>query len=526
MNDHDTLVRGLFLVAVAAMAALTPFLARGDDWVMWGRTPTRDMVSPEKDPPTDWKVPSADQPKGVNILWTAALGSKSYGNPVIAEGIVYVGTNNEGKRDPAVSADGGVLMAFEEKTGKFLWQRYSAKLPTGRVNDWPGEGLCSTVYTEPGRLWYCTNRCEVVCLDVSPGAMTAGVPKELWSFDMIGKLGVFPHNMTSSAIASWGDYVYAITSNGVDDTHKHVVAPSAPSIVCLNKNSGAVVWTNNAPGANVLHGQWASTAIVEVKGRALVIAPLGDAWVYAFDAKTGAIVWKFDSNPKDAIYPQTRNEIIATPVIVDNKMYIANGQDPEHGEGYAHLWCVDITKTGDVSAELDPHPGQPKPKPGDELLADAGKILSRKGKPNPNSAVVWHYSEFDLNHNGKLERSEHMNRSISTCCVIDGLVFAPDFSGFLHCLDANTGQVYWTYDMESAMWGSPLAVDGKIYVTDEDGDVRIFAVSKEMKKLSPEDDHLNLGSASYCSPVFANGVLYLTDRERLFAIKTGAGGGN
>ncbi len=506
------------------LAAASPHIARGAGWTMWGKTPDRNMVTSEKDPPTDWKVPSAEDPKGTNILWTAQLGSKSYGNPVISDGMVFVGTNNEAKRDPAIAADGGVLMAFDQATGKFLWQRYSAKLPTGRVNDWPGEGLCSTVYTEPGRLWYCTNRCEVVCLDIGPEAMKAGLPKEVWSYDMIKKLGVFPHNMTSCAIASWGDFVYAITSNGVDDTHKHVVAPAAPSIVCLNKKTGELVWSDNTPGANVLHGQWASPAIVEVKGRPLVIAPLGDAWVYAFDARTGEIVWKFDSNPKDAVYPQTRNELIATPVIVDNKfMYIANGQDPEHGEGYGHLWCVDITKAGDVSAELDANPDLPKPKPGEELINEPAKIASRKGKPNPNSAVVWHYSEFDLDRDGKLSRGEHMNRSISTCCVSDGLVFAPDFSGFLHCLDAKTGQIYWTTDMESAIWGSPLVADGKVYLTDEEGDVRIFAASKEFKKLSPDDEHLNLGSASYCSPVFVDGVLYLTDRERLFAIKTGGG---
>ena len=275
---------------------------------MWGGTPLRNMVSPEKNPPTDWRVPTEEDHNGLNILWTAALGSKSYGNPIVVNGVVYVGTNNEGKRDPTLTADGGVLMAFDKKTGKFLWQRYSAKLPTGRVNDWPGEGQCATVYTEPGRLWYCTNRCEVVCLATSPGEMTNGLPKELWTFDMIGKLGVFPHNMTASSIAAWHDYVFVITGNGVDDTHKHVVAPKAPSIVCHNKVTGEFVWSNNTPGANVLHGQWASPAVVEVNGVPLVIAPLGDAWVYAFDARDGKIVWKFDCNLKDAVYPQTRNE--------------------------------------------------------------------------------------------------------------------------------------------------------------------------------------------------------------------------
>jgi len=201
MSTARNLIRKCHFSTVAKRAVLTTAIAAGigsfmrssaraDDWPMWGRTPLRDMVSPDKNPPTDWNVKT-----GENVLWSAALGSKSYGNPVISNGMVFVGTNNEGQRDPSNPADAGVLMAFDANTGKFLWQRISAKLPTGRVNDWPGEGECATVYTEPGRLWYCTNRCEVVCLDLSPGAQPeAGKPpKEIWSFDMINKLGVFPH---------------------------------------------------------------------------------------------------------------------------------------------------------------------------------------------------------------------------------------------------------------------------------------------------------------------------------------------
>jgi outer membrane protein assembly factor BamB len=511
-------------LAALALGLGAASFAIAEDWPMWGRTPLRNAVCPDKDPPADWDVKT-----GKNILWSAALGSKSYGNPVVANGMVFIGTNNEGARDKNNTADGGVLMAFDANTGKFKFQRYSAKLPTGRVNDWPGEGECSTVYTEPGRLWYCTNRCEVVCVDLSPGAIKDGeTAKEVWSYDMLNKLGVFPHNMTASAIAAYKDYIYAITANGVDDTHKHVVAPGAPSIVCLNKNTGKVVWTNNEPGPNVLHGQWASVAITEVKGRPLVIAPLGDAWVYAYDARTGEIVWRFDMNPKSAVYPQTRNEVIATPCIVVDKenpekqlMYIANGQDPEHGEGYGHLYCVDITKTGDISKELEVEPEKLKDAPvGNGPVNIRGE--ARKGKPNRNSGVVWDF-EQSAGNGGKVPRADHMNRTISTCVVTPaGLCYAPDFSGFLHCFDAKTGKLYWTYDMESAVWGSPLWVDGKIYLTDEDGDVRIFADAKELKKLSPADDHLNLGSASYCSPIFVNGVLYVMGRDTLYAIKTGA----
>jgi outer membrane protein assembly factor BamB len=171
-----------------------------------------------------------------------------------------------------------------------------------------------------------------------------------------------------------------------------------------------------------------------------------------------------------------------------------------------------------VSAELDANPNQAKPRPGEELVAPVDQVPQRKGKPNPNSAVVWHFDKVKAPAGTRIARGDHMNRTISTACVSEGLCFVPDFSGFLHCFDAKTGQLYWTDDMESAMWGSPLIVDGHIYVTDEEGDVRIFQVAREMKMIA---EH-NLGSASYCSPVYANGVLYLTTRDHIYAIQNGA----
>src|SRR5205807_10253729 len=135
---------------------------------------------------------------------------------------------------------------------------------------------------------------------------------------------------------------------------------------------------------------------------------------------------------KSAVYPQTRNEVISTPCIVGDRMYIANGQDPEHGEGYGHFYCVDITREGDISKELDVQPEQPKGAVANAPVDIRGE--ARKGKPNPHSGIIWEYEQFDLNHDGKIDRSEHMNRTISTACVTpEGLCFIPDFSGFLHC---------------------------------------------------------------------------------------------
>jgi len=65
------------------------------DWPMWGGTPDRNMVSDMKDLPTEWDVKTKK-----NVKWVAELGSQSYGNPVVAGGMVFVGTNNELMRDP------------------------------------------------------------------------------------------------------------------------------------------------------------------------------------------------------------------------------------------------------------------------------------------------------------------------------------------------------------------------------------------------------------------------------------------
>src|ERR1700681_4499071 len=102
----------------------------GGDWPMWGGTPDRNMVSNMKGLPIDWDVKTKK-----NVRWVANLGSQSYGNAVVANGMVFVGTNNEAPRDPKQPGDRGVLMAFRESDGEFLWQQPHEKLAWGRAND-------------------------------------------------------------------------------------------------------------------------------------------------------------------------------------------------------------------------------------------------------------------------------------------------------------------------------------------------------------------------------------------------------
>jgi outer membrane protein assembly factor BamB len=467
------------LLLSAALPSLLALVFASDpgstDWPMWGGTPDRNMVSAMKGLPTTWDVSTKK-----NVKWVAALGSQSYGNPVVAGGLVFVGTNNEALRDPNVTGDQGVLMAFRASDGEFLWQATSEKLAAGRVNDWPYQGVCSSPLVEGNRLYYVTNRCEVVCLDTEgfrDGENDGPVVDEkwtgpehadiVWKFDMMAEVGSHPHNMANSSPVSFGDLIYVSTSNGQDESHVNIPSPRAPAIIALDKKTGKLVWEDNSVEDRILHGQWSSAAVARIGGVDQVMIGQGDGWVRGYEALSGKKLWEFDTNPKDSVWPKTRNELIATPVIVDGLIYVANGQDPEHGEGVGHLYAIDATKRGDIT----------------------------------ESGRVWHYDKI--------------RRSISTASVHDGLLYYPDFSGFLHCLDAKTGQVYWVHDMFAAVWGSVLVADGKVYLGDEDGDVVVMATGKEKKVLA----EMNMGSSVYSTPVPAGGVLFIANRNQLYALK-------
>lgn len=505
------------------------------DWPQWGGSRGRNNTPLGKDIPIDWDVTT-----GRNIKWSVQLGTQTYGNPSVANGKLLIGTNNGAgylKRYPP-DVDLGVLLCFDEKAEAFLWQLSREKLPVGRVQDWPLQGLPSTPLVDGDRLWVTTNRGEVMCLDLEgfrdgendgPYRMEQNEnPDEadiVWAFDMIGRLGVSPHNMSNCSPICEGDLLFICTSNGVGEGHTLIPAPGAPSFMAMNRWTGEVVWTDNSPGVNILHGQWCSPTYAVLGGHPQVIFGGGDGWLYSFDPKGngqggGALLWKFDCNPKAGRFQvagrSKRNSLIGFASVYDGLVYIAVGEDPEHGVGDGHLWCIDPTRRGDVSPELAVGPdGKPlAPRRFQAVVAEEGEMAI----PNPNSAVVWHYDQRGNAPAGAVDFEDTFHRSISTATIKDNLLYIPDFSGLFHCLDAETGQVYWTHDLLASCWGSALVVDDKVYVGDEDGKVTIFRHGSSLQILAEVEMGDSVYSPIYSTPTVANDVLFIATRTRLYAI--------
>lgn len=460
--------------------------------------------------PVEW-----DMGSGRNILWSNRLGSATYASPVVADGIVFVGTNNPSvyiERFPA-DQDLGCLLAFDSQTGTLLWQYSAQKLESGRVNDWPFRGISSTPYVDDGRLWFVNNRSEVVCLDVDgfrDGRNDGPVRNEvsaiheadvIWSVDLMTVLGSFPHNHSDCSITSDGRFLFIVVPNGVDETHRRLPAPNAPSFVALDRSSGAVAWATKASPPQILHGQWSSAAIMNVNGVNQVICPCGNGWLYGLDAGTGKAIWKFDCNPSEAQWSVNgrgrRNNLIGMPLVYEGSVYIATGQDPEHGEGEADLWCIDPNGQGDVSATIR---------------------HEDKNVTNPGARAVWAFSGLPTRQGQKKSHDGVLHRCISTPAAKDGLLFVSDLSGLVHCFDAKSGERHWVHDLLAACYASPVIVDDRVYVADEDGDVTVLELSSKLNVIS----EMSMDEAIYSTPVVDNNVLYVTTKSRIVALRTGA----
>ncbi|MCL5098008.1 MAG: PQQ-binding-like beta-propeller repeat protein [Candidatus Omnitrophica bacterium] len=506
LERQKDIARAYVVVLVSALLAI----ATGDaaDQPQWGQRYSRNMVSDETGLPDTF-----DPATGKNIKWSVPLGTQTYSTPVIANGKVLVGTNNDDPRDPRNKGDRGVLMCFNEKDGSFCWQLAVPKLTKSPYWDWPHNGMVSAATVESNRVYMVSNRGEVMCLDldgmangndgpyvdearhvvpsdappIEPGPSDGDI---IWLFDMPKELGVRQHDAGHCSILVGRQYLYVCTANGVDDPHTGIECPDAPSLVVFEKTTGRLVAMDNERiGPRIPHGTWAPPSLGKVNGRSLVFFGGGDGVAYAFEAvetspPKGQVdklkrVWRFDcdpTGPKEKVQRYLHNKregpstIAGMPVFYQNRIYVAAGGDFWVGKARSWLKCIDATQTGDITS----------------------------------SGEVWSYPM--------------RSQCLSTPSICNGLVFIAETGRKIHCLDANTGHEYWTHEVEGEIWGSTLVADGKVYAGTRRGDFWILAADKEKRVISTvqfDDQFSN-------SPAAANGVLYIAAMTRLYAIQADA----
>lgn len=448
-------------------------------------------------------------------VWETELGDHQYTIPAVDQDRLYLGINDSELQHSAVkSSGGGILLCLERASGQMVWQlpipRYMEGTQAPFHFDHWRCGVCSTAAIDGDRLYIVGPRGDVLCVDADgqldgndgpflQESRYIGVPDGvdyqpgpsdgdiIWQFDMIRQSSVVPHDVCGSSPAVHGNYVYACTSNGVDDTHRKVANPSAPSLIVLDKVTGRLAATDGQSiGARTFHGNWSSPRVADIHGRSLILFGGGDGVLYAFeplatDASQDSVpqlktIWQHDCCPADyrqrdgqpiayARWNQKSedgpSEIIATPLVHAGKVYVAIGQSPQHGAGQGLLTCID----------------------------------------GLTGRTVW--------------ESRAVDRTLSNAAIADGLLYIADYSGRLHCLDAATGEIVWQHELESGVWcASPVVAEGKVYISTEKQLLWILQAGREKQVLSRS----RLRSEAI-TPLVADHVLYLPTQKRLFAIR-------
>ena len=474
------------------------------DQPQWGQKHSRNMISSETSLPD-----SFDPDSGRNIKWIAQLGTKTYATPVVADGKVYICTNNEKPRNTQHKGDRGVLYCLDEKDGSLCWQLIVPKIKEDPYKDWPGVGMCSPATVEDGFVYIVSNRGEVMCLD--PDGMADGndgpykneathmVPKGkppveltdkdadiIWLFDLPIEAGVYPHDSAHCSPLSHNGLLYINTSSGLNSKHDTIRSPDAPCLIVLDKKTGRwLARENEGMGHRIFHAAWSSPCLGKVNGKELIFYGGADGIVYAFEPltampKQGQIanlkkVWQFDCDPtapKENIHDFIGNRkqgpsiIESAPVFYNDRVYVTGGGDIWWGKRSSWLKCLDASPAGNIASDRQ----------------------------------LWSYP---MNHH-----------CVTTPSVYDGMVFVADCKGIFHCVDANSGKPYWTHQAKRDTWSSTLIADGKVYAATRGKDLTILKADRQKQVISS----ITLDSEIIGSPIAANKTLYITTMKKLYAI--------
>jgi len=343
-----------------------------------------------------------------------------------------------------------------------------------------------------------TNRPNAV---LEPGPMDADI---LWLFDLTSGAGIWSHDAAHSSILIHGNYLYLNSGTGVDNTHKKIRTPDAPSLVVLDKTSGKLVardYEHIAP--NIFHSTWCAPSMAAVGGKPVIFFGAGNGILYAFEALKPGIapkeseppaalkaLWRFDfdpDGPKTEVHKFNSNrregpsDFYGMPVFYRNRIYIAGGGDLWWGKNQAWLKCIDAA------------------------LVDAGK-----GTDSGSNAGKNHVGQE------RLAWTYELQKHVMGTCAMDGeLLFLADCGRKLHCLNPADGKAYWTHDIEGECWASPLIADGKVYLGTRSGAFYVFAASPQKRLIHQFEFHESISATTTA----ANGAIYIATMSKLYCVK-------
>jgi outer membrane protein assembly factor BamB len=398
-----------------------------------------------------------DVSKSQGVRWKTPIPGLGHSSPVVWGDSLYVATSISGQKNAGIKVGlYGDIAPVQDDT-PHEWRIYALDKKSGAIR-WQ-----QTVHVGVPKIkrhMKATHANSTLATDGDRLIAFFG-SEGLHAFDMKGKalwkkdLGVLDAGFYVVPDAQWETGSSPILHDGVVVVQADVQKGSF--IAAFDAKDGRELWRKTRDDVPT----WSTPTVHEVNGRTQLLVN-GMRHVGAYDFKTGEVIWKL-SGGGDIPVP--------TPVASDGLVYVTNA----HGM-LAPVYAIKDTATGDIS------------------LKDGAAT---------NAAVVWSYARG--------------GGYMSTPLAYRGLLYIVTYNGVLTAYDAKTGEKKYTQrlaDGTSAFTASPVAADGKVYFTSEDGRVFVLKAGPAYELLATND----MTESTLATPAFSEGVMYWRTQGHVLAI--------
>jgi len=221
-------------------------------------------------------------------------------------------------------------------------------------------------------------------------------------------------------------------------------------IIGLDKKTGKEVWKS----PRKVQIGWATPIIVRTGQRAELITS-GNELIISYDPKTGKELWQAKGHESNAI---------PSPLAGHGMVFVYAGFPAKK------TMAIKLGASGDISG---------------------------------SSNIVWHY--------------EKGTAYVPSSILYGDYLYLMSDRGILTCLDAKTGKVVYEggrIPIPASFTASPVAFDGKILLTSEDGDTYIIKAGPKHEVLATN----SVGEPVYASPAISDGMIFIRGQNSLYCI--------
>jgi outer membrane protein assembly factor BamB len=443
--------RRIVLTPAAARRPLPRAASAAGSWPSF-RGPLASGVADGQRLPDKWDGATRE-----NVLWQTPIPGLAHSSPVVWGDLIFVTSAVSGLGNatfkPGLYGDGDA----SEDRSTHKWMLFAIDKPTGKVK-WERvahEGPPAQkrhVKSTYASATPVTDGRIVVAWFGSQGIHAYDVDgRPLWKVD-IGRIDLGAYDIPSF---EWGPASSPILWNGLVIVQCDTQADSF--VLALDAETGKTMW--KTPREEL--PSWGTPTVAATsKGPELVTN--ASNFVRAYDPRSGRELWRIGGSSKITA---------PTPVFQDDLLVVASGRAPERP-----IFVVKAGSRGDLSLP-------------------SGQTSSE--------AVAW----------SRTGRGSYM----PTPLIYQGLLYVLANNGVLDAYNLKTGHEVYRQRLPlvgSGFSASPVAADGKIYLSNEDGEMLVIGAGETFSHIATN----SIGELLMATPALSEGVMYVRSVSSLFAI--------